>query len=159
MKSFRDEFKDFVMRGNVVDLAVGIVIGGAFSSVVRSLVDDLMMPPIGLLINGVDLSQLFWVLREGTEAAGPYATVAAAQEAGAVTMNFGLFINSVVSFLIMALAVFLVIRAINRVQRSGEKEEAAQEAATAGCPFCLEPVDVMATRCPHCTSQLEPQRP
>jgi large conductance mechanosensitive channel len=157
VKRIGEEFREFISRGNVVDLAVGIVIGGAFSSVVRSLVDDLLMPPIGLLINNVDFSQLFWVLRQGSQSGPPYATVAAAQEAGAVTVNYGQFINNLVSFVIMALAVFLVIRVVNRLQRAFEHEEAKAEegSTTKTCPFCWETVNLSASRCSHCTSRLE----
>jgi len=109
------EFKTFAMRGNVVDMAVGIIIGAAFGSIVKSLVDDVIMPPIGLLLGNVDFSNLFFVLKEGTVAA-PYASVAAAKTAGAVTLNYGLFVNSIVSFTIVAFAVFLLIRTLNRLQ-------------------------------------------
>ncbi|HEU5042399.1 MAG TPA: large conductance mechanosensitive channel protein MscL, partial [Gemmatimonadales bacterium] len=110
------EFKAFAMRGNVLDLAVGIIIGGAFGTIVKSLVDDIIMPPIGLALGNVDFSDLFAVLREGSKAAGPYATLADAQAAGAVTMNVGLFVNSIITFLIVAFAVFLVVRAANRMK-------------------------------------------
>lgn len=109
------EFKAFAMRGNVVDMAVGIIIGAAFGSIVKSLVDDVIMPPIGLLLGNVDFSELFFVLKEGA-AAAPYGTLAAAKEAGAVTLNYGLFVNAVVSFTIVAFAVFLLIRTINRLK-------------------------------------------
>ena len=113
------EFKNFAMRGNVIDMAVGIIIGASFGTIVKSLVDDVIMPPIGLLLGNVDFSDLFIVLKEGATAA-PYATVEAAKEAGAVTLNYGQFINNVVSFLIVAFAVFLLIRAINRMQKPAE---------------------------------------
>jgi large conductance mechanosensitive channel len=113
------EFKNFAMRGNVIDMAVGIIIGASFGTIVKSLVDDVIMPPIGLLLGNVDFSDLFIVLKEGATAA-PYATVEAAKEAGAVTLNYGMFINNVVSFLIVAFAVFLLIRAINRMQKPAE---------------------------------------
>lgn len=109
------EFKAFAMRGNVVDIAVGLIIGAAFGSIVKSLVDDVIMPPVGLLLGNVDFSELFFVLKEGVTVA-PYATVAAAKEAGAVTLNYGLFVNAVVSFVIVAFAVFLLIRLINRLK-------------------------------------------
>ena len=114
------EFKEFAMRGNVVDMAVGIIIGGAFGTIAKTLVSDVLMPPIGLLLGGVDFSNFFAVLKEG-EAAGPYATLAEAQEAGAVTINYGVFLDSVIAFLIVALAVFLVIKAINRMKREEEE--------------------------------------
>ena len=113
------EFKNFAMRGNVIDMAVGIIIGASFGTIVKSLVDDVIMPPIGLLLGNVDFSDLFIVLKEGATAA-PYATVEAAKDAGAVTLNYGMFINNVVSFLIVAFAVFLLIRAINRMQKPAE---------------------------------------
>jgi large conductance mechanosensitive channel len=146
------EFKEFAMRGNVVDMAVGIVIGAAFGAIVGSFVADVIMPPIGLLLGKVDFSNLFVVLKEGT-AAAPYASVAAAKEAGAVTLNLGLFINTVINFLIIALAVFLVIRWINRMKK---KEEApAPVPTTKECPFCFSAVPIKATRCPFCTSNLK----
>jgi large conductance mechanosensitive channel len=145
------EFKEFAMRGNVVDMAVGIIIGGAFGTIVKSLVSDVIMPPIGLLLGGVDFSDLFITLKEGA-AAGPYATLAAAQEAGAVTISYGLFINAVISFLIVAFAVFLLIRGINKLQK--EKEEAPAEPTTKECGFCFSEVPIKATRCPNCTSEL-----
>ena len=141
------------MRGNVVDMAVGIIIGGAFGTIVKSLVDDVIMPPIGLVLGGVDFSDLFITLKEGATE-GPYATLAAAQGAGAVTISYGLFLNAVISFLIVAFAVFLLIRAINRLQEFGEKEEAPAEPTTKTCDFCFSEIPIKATRCPHCTSEL-----
>lgn len=145
------EFKEFAMRGNVIDMAVGIIIGGAFGTIVKSLVNDVIMPPIGLLLGGVDFSDLFLTLKQGT-VAGPYPTLAAAQEAGAVTVSYGLFLNSVISFLIVAFAVFLLIRSINRLKR--EEEAPAAEPTDRECPFCLSRVPLKATRCAHCTSEL-----
>jgi len=145
------EFKEFAMRGNVVDMAVGIIIGGAFGTIVKSLVTDVMMPPIGLLLGGVDFSDLFITLKEGATA-GPYATLAAAQSAGAVTVSYGLFLNAVISFLIVAFAVFVLIKGINKLQR--EKETPAAEPTTKECPRCLSTIAIKATRCPHCTSEL-----
>ncbi|MDN0084002.1 large conductance mechanosensitive channel protein MscL [Crenobacter sp. SG2305] len=147
------EFKEFAMRGNVIDLAVGVVIGGAFGSIVKSLVDDVIMPPIGLLIGNVDFSNLFIVLKEGTKQAGPYVSVAAAKAAGAVTLNIGLFINALVSFLIVAFAIFMLVKAINRLKR--EEAPAPVEATTKDCPHCLSSIPLKATRCPQCTSQLD----
>ncbi len=143
------EFKEFAMRGNVVDMAVGIIIGAAFGAIVKSLVGDVLMPPIGLLLGNVDFSNLFIVLKEG-KAAGPYASLAAAQAAGAVTINIGVFINSIISFLIVAWAVFMVIKGLNRLK----KEEPLAAPETKECPFCLSTVPLQASRCPHCTSQL-----
>jgi large conductance mechanosensitive channel len=145
------EFKEFAMRGNVVDMAVGIIIGGAFGTIVKSLVSDVMMPPIGLMLGGVDFSDLFLTLKDGVTA-GPYATLAIAQKAGAVTISYGLFINAVISFLIVAFAVFLLIKALNRLQR--EKEQPAAEPTTKDCPFCFSTISIKAKRCPNCTSEL-----
>ena len=144
------DFKEFAMRGNVVDMAVGIIIGGAFGTIVKSLVADVIMPPIGLLLGGVDFTDLFVTLKEGAQA-GPYATLAAAQEAGAVTIGYGVFFNSLVSFLIVAFAVFLLIRGINNLQA----EEEDKEVTTKECGFCYSEVPLKASRCPNCTSQLD----
>jgi large conductance mechanosensitive channel len=143
------DFKEFAMRGNVVDLAVGIIIGGAFGTIVKSLVDDVIMPPVGLALGNVDFSDLFFMLKEGTKAAPPYSTLAEAQAAGAVTVNYGLFVNSIITFLIVAFAVFLLVRAINRV-----RPPAAAPVTTKDCPHCRMPIPVAATRCPQCTSEL-----
>ncbi|RJP95594.1 MAG: large-conductance mechanosensitive channel protein MscL [Desulfobacteraceae bacterium] len=145
------EFKAFAMRGNVVDMAVGIIIGGAFGTIVKSLVDDVLMPPIGLMLGGVDFSDLFVTLKQGATA-GPYATLAIAKSAGAVTMNVGLFMNAVISFLIVAFAVFLLIKAINKLQFS---KEAPAAATTKDCPRCFSAIPIKATRCPNCTSELK----
>jgi large conductance mechanosensitive channel len=145
------EFKEFAMRGNVLDMAVGIVIGAAFGTIVRSLVEDVLMPPIGLLLGDVDFANLFIVLKEGTEAA-PYASLEAAKAMGAVTVNYGVFVNSVISFLIVAFAIFMVIRSINRLRR--QEEPAPEPATTKDCGFCYTAIPIMASRCPHCTSDL-----
>lgn len=147
-----EEFKKFAMRGNVVDMAVGIIIGGAFGTIVKSLVSDVIMPPIGLLLGGVDFADVFITLKEGVEAAGPYASVAAAKEAGAVTLNIGLFINSVISFTIVAFAVFMLIRGMNSLQK--KEEEAPADPTEKECPHCFTQVPIKATRCPHCTSEI-----
>jgi len=144
------EFKAFAMRGNVLDLAVGIIIGAAFGSIVKSMVDDVIMPPIGLVLGNVDFSNLFVVLKEGAKAAGPYATLADAKGAGAVTVNIGLFLNSVLIFLITAFAVFLVVRAANRM-----KPPEAVSPSTRDCPYCRMAIPIGATRCPQCTSELK----
>jgi len=146
------EFRVFAVRGNVVDMAVGIVIGAAFGTIVKSFVDDILMPAIGLLLGDVDFTNLFIMLKEGTKAAGPYASLAAAKSAGAVTLNLGVFINTIISFIIIAFAVFLVIKGINRMKR--EKEVAPAEPTTKECPFCFTSIPIQASRCPHCTSQL-----
>jgi large conductance mechanosensitive channel len=145
------EFKEFAMRGNVVDMAVGIIIGAAFGTIVKSLVADIIMPPIGLLLGNVDFSNLFIVLKQGA-AAGPYAALVDAQKAGAVTINYGMFANTVISFIIVAFSVFLLIRGLNKMKR---KEEAPpEEPTTKDCPHCLSTIPIKATRCGHCTSEL-----
>ena len=145
------EFKEFAMRGNVVDMAVGIVIGAAFGKIVSSLVADLLMPPIGFLLGGVDFSNLFAVMKEG-KVAGPYNALADAQAAGAVTINYGMFINQIVSFTIVAFALFLVVKAMNSVRREAPAPAAAP--TTKDCPECAMPIPIAAKRCPHCTSQI-----
>lgn len=145
------DFKEFIVRGNVVDMGVGIIIGASFGSIVKSLVDDIIMPPVGLLLGGVDFSNLFVLLRAGAPGA-PYGSLADAQAAGAVTINYGLFINAIVSFLIVALAMFVLIRGINRLKR--EEQAPAAEPATKECSYCLSTIPIKATRCPHCTSEL-----
>ena len=148
------EFKEFAMRGSVVDMAVGIIVGGAFGTIAKSLVNDVLMPPIGLLVGGVDFSDFFIVLKKGTSP-GPYAALADAQAAGAVTLNYGLFINSVTTFLIVAFAVFLLVKSINNLRR--EAESALPEATietTKNCTYCCSVIPAKATRCPHCTSDL-----
>lgn len=145
------DFKEFVMRGNVVDMAVGIIIGAAFGTVVKSLVGDVIMPPIGLLLGRVDFANLYALLKAGSPAA-PYASLADAQTAGAVTINYGVFVNAVVSFLIVAVVMFLLIRSINRLKR--EKEAPPAEPTTKECPYCLSTIPIKATRCAHCTSEL-----
>lgn len=145
------EFKKFAMRGNVVDMAVGIIIGGAFGTIVKSLVSDVLMPPIGLLLGGVDFSNLFITLKEGT-AGGPYASLAGAQEAGAVVISYGVFMNAIISFLIVAFAVFLLIKGINKLQ--AEEEAPPEEPTTKECSFCMSTIPINAIRCPNCTSEL-----
>jgi len=147
------EFKEFAMRGNVVDMAVGIIIGAAFGTIISSLVADVLMPPIGLLLGNIDFANLFAVLKEGAKAAGPYASLAAAKEAGAVTINYGIFINTIISFLIVAFAVFLLIRSLNKLKRQEEAPPAVP--TTKECPRCFSIISIKATRCPHCTSDLK----
>jgi large conductance mechanosensitive channel len=139
------EFKAFAMRGNVVDMAVGIVIGGAFGKIVSSMVSDILMPPIGKLMGGVDFSNLFISL------SGSYETLAAAQAAGAATINYGVFINTVLDFLIVAFAIFIVVKQMNRLK----KAPAPADPTTRDCPHCLSSIPIKATRCAHCTSQLQ----
>lgn len=145
------EFKEFTLRGNVIDMAVGIIIGAAFGTIVKSLVNDIIMPPIGLLLGDVDFASLFILLKSGSPAA-PYVSLADAQAAGAVTINYGLFVNAVVSFLIVALVMFLLIRNMNRMKR--EEEAPPAEPTTKECPYCLFTIPIKASRCAHCTSQL-----
>lgn len=157
MKNFINEFKKFAMRGNVIDMAVGIIIGAAFGKIVDSLVKDIIMPPIGMLMGKVDFTNLFVVLHDGA-VAGPYISLEAAQNAGAVTMNIGMFLNALISFIIVAFAVFILIKAINTLQEkmlaSEKKEEAAAAPTTKKCPFCCTEIPLDACRCPNCTSEI-----
>ena len=146
------EFKEFAMKGNVIDMAVGIIIGAAFGTIVNSLVQDVIMPPIGLLLGNVDFTNIFAVLKEG-KVAGPYASIAAAKSAGAVTINFGVFINTIISFILIAFAVFLLVRTINKLRR--EEEAPPPIPITKECTYCLTNIPIKATRCPNCTSELK----
>ena len=146
------EFKEFAMRGNVLDMAVGIIIGAAFGTIINSLVADVIMPPIGMLLGNIDFSNLFAVLKEGKVAA-PYASLAAAKEAGAVTINYGLFINTIITFLIVAFAVFLLIRNVNKLAKL--QDAPSPVPTTKECPYCLSTIPIKATRCGHCTSELK----
>jgi large conductance mechanosensitive channel len=139
-------FRDFAVRGSVVDMAVGIIIGAAFGVIVKSLVDDVLMPPIGLALGGVDMTNLFVVLKDGATP-GPYVSLEQARTAGAVTVNYGVLINAIVGFVIVAFSVFLLVRSIESARRP-----AAVAAATKDCPHCAMAIPVKATRCPHCTS-------
>ena len=146
------DFKEFALRGNVVDMAVGIIVGAAFGTIVNSLVSDILMQPIGILLGNVDFSSFFIVLKEG-KMPGPYPSPAAAKAAGAVTINYGIFVNTIISFLIVAFAVFLLVRNINRLKRQEEPQPAV--ATTRECPYCLSVIPIKATRCAHCTSELK----
>ena len=146
------EFKEFAIKGSVIDMAVGIIIGAAFGTIVNSLVQDVIMPPIGLLLGNVDFSNIFAVLKEG-KVAGPYASVAAAKAAGAVTINFGVFVNTIISFILIAFAVFLLVRTINRLRR--QEEAPAPVPTTKECTYCFSSIPIKATRCPNCTSELK----
>ena len=139
------EYREFIMRGNVVDLAVGVIIGGAFGKIVSSLVSDIIMPPIGMFLNGVDFSNLFISLT-----GQPYTTLAEAEAAAAPTLNYGNFINAVIDFLIVGLVIFFLIRALNRLQRPAP----AAAPVTKECPHCFSTISIKATRCPNCTTQL-----
>ena len=145
------EFKEFAMKGNVVDMAVGIVIGAAFGTIVKSFVSDVLMPPIGLLMGNVDFANLFVVLKEGSQV-GPFTSIADAQAAGAVTLNYGMFVNTIISFVIVAVAVFMVIKSLNKMQR--QEEAPPEEPTTKECSYCFTTIPINATRCPNCTSEL-----
>jgi large conductance mechanosensitive channel len=145
------EFKEFAIKGSVVDMAVGIIVGASFGSIVKSLVDDMIMPPIGLLLGNVDFSNLYVVLKNGS-LPGPFASLAEAKKAGVVTMNYGVFLNSVISFLIVSFAVFLLVRVVNRLKR--HQEEAIAPVETKSCPQCFSQIHLQAKRCPQCTSTL-----
>jgi len=140
------EFKEFAMKGNVLDMAVGIIIGAAFGKIITSFVSDVLMPPLGLLLGKMDFSNLFINLSDG----GSYASLKAAKDAGAATLNYGLFFNTIIDFLIVAFAIFLLIRQVNKMKR---KPETAAP-TTKDCPFCASAIPIPAKRCPHCTSQL-----
>jgi large conductance mechanosensitive channel len=141
------EFKEFAVKGNAVDLAIGVILGGAFGGVVSSLVSDVMMPPIGKVLGGVDFSSLFLVLGQGT-----YASLKAAKDAGAATLNYGVFLNALINFLIVAFALFLVVKGMNTLRR--EKPAPAAAPTTKACQYCASEIALKATRCPHCTSNL-----
>lgn len=146
------EFKEFAVRGNVVDMAVGIVVGASFGAIISSLVADVIMPPVGLMLGNVDFADLFVTLKEGAKAAAPYASLAEAKAAGAVTVNLGVFANKIISFLIVAFAMFLLIRSMNKMKRQAPAPAAAPTSKE--CPFCFTAIPVKARRCPNCTSQL-----
>jgi large conductance mechanosensitive channel len=145
-----NDFKAFIMRGNVMDLAVAVVIGGAFGTIVKSLVDDIIMPPIGLALGHVDFSNLYMLLKDGTKAPPPYASLADAKAAGAVTLNYGAFINNVIAFLIIAAAVFIIVRMVSKMYA----KPAPAAPNTKPCPYCTMAIPLAATRCPNCTSQV-----
>ena len=158
MKKFFSEFKDFVMRGNVVDLAVAVIVGGAFQAIVNSLINDLVMPFIGLITGGINFADQFVVLKvpEGVELAAVEAakTAADATALGATVWAYGSFITAIINFIVMAFVIFLLVKLINKAQSIGKKEE-EEEPTTKKCPYCCTEIDIEATRCPHCTSQLE----
>ena len=148
-KSLAGEFREFIMRGNVMDMAVGVIIGGAFQKIISSLVDDIIMPVISLLTGGIDFNNKFVVLDGGS-----YATIDAAKEAGAATLNYGTFITVVINFLLMALVIFLLVKVMNNVSNKFAKEEAEAEPTTKICPKCKSEINIEATKCPCCTSDL-----
>ena len=155
VKDFFKEFKEFAVKGNVIDMAVGIIIGGAFSPIVNSLVKDIIMPPIGYLLGNVDFKDLYLPVVPGTE---HYATLEEAQAAGLVTINYGVFINTLISFLIVSFAVFLLVKGINKL-KAEKKEEVCEavveEPTTKDCPFCCSTINIKAVKCPHCASDLK----
>lgn len=158
MKKFLNEFKAFALRGNVIDLAVGVIIGGAFQTIVKSLVDDLIMPFVGLATGGINFTDQFLVLKlaEGVKSGTTYASLTAAKEAGATVFAYGSFITAVINFIIMAVVIFLLVKAINNLHKLGKKkEEVVEEPTTKVCPFCKSEIAIEATRCAHCTSELK----
>ncbi|MEQ9501010.1 MAG: large conductance mechanosensitive channel protein MscL [Deltaproteobacteria bacterium] len=154
------DFKQFVLRGNITDLAIGFTVGAAFTTVVKSAVEDLVMPPVGLLVGEVDFTQQFWVLAPGKNGEAAFETMAQAKAAGAVTLNYGNFINNCIALLVVALVMFAVVKFIRRVEKQMEEEaggeaQAPEEPANKKCPFCLETIAFKAVRCPECTSELD----
>ena len=145
------EFREFAMRGNVIDLAVGVILGVAFGAIVTSLVNDVIMPPIGELLGGADFSELYINLSDGE-----YESLEAAKEAGASTINYGVFINTLINFILVAIAMFLLVTVVNRAMKRFEKEEAPPDPTTKECPYCFTEISIKATRCPNCTSELSP---
>ena len=148
------EFKEFAVKGNALDMAVGVVVGSSFGAIVNSLVTDILMPPLGLLLGKTDFSNLFLILKKGS-VEGPFSTLAEAQKAGAVTFSYGLFLNRVISFLIVAFALFLILKVINRLRKPEEPVLPPPVTTEKSCPFCLSTIPLKARRCPHCTSTLE----
>ena len=150
------EFKKFIMRGNILDMSVGIIIGAAFSKIADSLVNDILMPPIGLLLKGIDFSNIFLVIKKGVENEGPYHSLEAAKSAGAVVISYGVFVNTLITFFITALAIFLVIKAFNKMENSFVKKEKEQKEITEKtCPYCFSNINIKAVKCPNCTSSLD----
>ena len=151
-----NEFKKFIMRGNILDMSVGIIIGAAFSKIADSLVNDILMPPIGLLLKGIDFSNIFFVIKKGVENEGPYRSLEAAKSAGAVVISYGVFINTLITFFITAVAIFLVIKAFNKMENSFvKKAKEEKEVTEKTCHYCFSTVNIKAVKCPHCTSDLD----
>ena len=157
MNSFMKEFKEFISRGSVMDMAVGIIIGAAFGKIVDSLVKDIIMPPLGILLGKVDFANLFFVLKDGPKVPAPYESLEVAKNAGAITINAGAFLNTIISFIIVAFAVFMLIKAMNTLQAKLDKKEAdatPKAPTTKECPYCMSQIAIKATKCPYCTSDL-----
>ena len=148
---FFKEFRDFATRGSLIDIAIGLTVGAAFGVIATSLVSDIIMPPIGYLLGDVDFSDLYIIMKEGLEP-GPYASLKAAELAGAVTINYGDFINKIITFIVIAIVMFFVIRSINQLQKKAEKKK--DTASIKDCPYCFTKINIKATRCPNCTSKL-----
>ncbi|MGF1485084.1 MAG: large conductance mechanosensitive channel protein MscL [Opitutales bacterium] len=162
MKIFGD-FRNFILRGNIMDLAIGFTVGAAFTTVVKSMVGNLIMPPLGIILGDVDFANLFLILEEAEKTPGPYATLAEAQAAGAITWNYGVFINDFISLFIVALAMFAILRGVRRVEQKleeefGQEKPAPSEPGTKLCMYCLTAIPYRATRCPACTSDLRPDK-
>ena len=155
MKKFFKEFKDFAMKGNVIDLAIAVIIGGAFGKIVTSLVNDIFMPVIGLITGGKNVSGMFAVLGKLPESVTEIKSLKEAEDLGVATLNYGQFIQTIIDFILVALCLFLVVKAINKSKDLKKKEEPAAEPTTKKCPFCQSEIDIKATRCPHCTSELK----
>lgn len=153
MRNLIKEFQVFIARGNVIDLAVGIIIGGAFGTIVQSLVNDIIMPPIGLLLNDVNFNDLFITL-----SGDDYASLQAAKDAGAATLNYGLFITNLINFLIIAFVVFLIVKQVNMIKSRFENQDETPDPTTKKCPYCLSEIAIKATRCPNCTSHLDEEK-
>ncbi len=156
-KKVLHEFREFAIKGNVVDMAVGIIIGASFGTIAKSLVDDIIMPPIGVLLNGIDFKQQFIVIKAGRGGVEKFNSMDAAREAGAVTVNYGNFLNNVLTFFIVAIAVFVLVRMINRLRREQQIETTSP--TDKPCPFCASTIPMSAMRCPHCTSMLDGSTP
>jgi large conductance mechanosensitive channel len=162
MTKIIEDFKKFALRGNIIDLAVGFTVGAAFTTVVKSLVSDILMPPLGLLTGKVDFANKYILLKAGPKAPPPYATLEGAKNAGAVTLDYGMFINNIIALMLVAIAMFLIIRVINRIDDKLEEEFGEKEKKCPGepenrkCLFCRSTIPYRATRCPHCTSHLDP---
>jgi len=154
MKKFMDEFKEFITKGNAFDLAVGVIIGGAFGKIINSLVADVIMPPIGMLLGKVDFNNLYVQLNKAAVSIPKGTPLPVAQEQGAVVLAYGSFLMTIINFLIIAFIIFLLVKGINKLRAMDKKEEVAAEPTNKTCPFCKTEIPLEATRCPHCTSEL-----